>query len=178
MRTFASLISNAFAIGPSTLPRNPITGAITSATLSVRLIANVLGVTSAKMNSSRVIDDRRHDLAGALVMPHREGCRHVEPPIVNSRVRNRTTFRYGAGFSTMRASGIEPRRPSSRSRTARTRFVRVIATSEAAKNPTSAIESTTHEDREPIGRRHGARTPLYRSCRAHISAFSASSSWS
>ena len=77
------------------------------------------------------------------------------------------------GSPTMRDRATAPRRPSSTSGSARTRFVRVIATSVAAMNATTRISRTMIADLEPVGRRHGTRTPLYRSCRAHISARSA-----
>ena len=85
----------------------------------------------------------------------------VVPPIVNSSVSNSTTFRYGAGFSTMlgerdRRRGGPPRAGG----TARTRFVRVMATSEAAKKPDQ--HDREHDDeraREPVGGWSRRRAP-------------------
>jgi hypothetical protein len=124
------------------------------------VIAKVFGVTSAKTNNRSVIT------TVATISPALPKWRTanevaiVEPPIVNSSVRNSTTFRYGAGLSTIRFSCVEPRRFSSSRRTARTRFIRVIATSEAARNPVTTIDTDDDEDRDPIGGGHGARTPL------------------
>ena len=82
-----------FATGPSSVPMKEIGRATKSATPSVRWIANVFGVTSAKRNSSSVI------ATVATISPALSQCRTandvatVEPPMVNSRVRNSTTFR-------------------------------------------------------------------------------------
>ena len=85
----------------------------------------------------------------------------VVPPIVASSVSRSTTFRYGAGFSAILREG---RRASATlldaGGSARTRFVRVIATSVAALNATTTISRTMIADLEPVGRTHGTRTPL------------------